>query len=678
MSKRKNKPGGQRDQATPDEGLPNRNVRETIESIAIAFILAFLFRTFEAEAFVIPTGSMAHTLRGRHKDVFCVKCGHRYQASASEEQDKGIDQLRAKLRRVEAKLAVEERLADRHKYTQQRNRLRRAIHGKDVVATICPVCRYAMTVDPRPEPEDLDFWPKAEVEYGKNRSSYPGDRILVTKFSYQFGDPQRWDVVVFKYPGDAKMNYIKRLVGLPGEQLRIRHGDILTRPIDLDDDFAIARKPPGKIREMAQLVHDNNFYPAPLAQAGWPRRWQVWDRQHSGPGGWISEETEEKTSWIMDGHPVSNVPQVFAIDGSDAEQDRWIRYQHFVPTLGDWSDILTAAEDEEPLPEDAGEPSGPEPMLITDFYAYNSSQTRYPDRNSRGELSAKLLGLHWVGDLMVQADVEVQSDTGELILDLVEGGRHFECRIDVGTGMATFGCDALPEFAPSAQSPITAPGRYTITFANVDDRLALWVDGGWEREVLVEDYALPSPDQPVSTQENAGDLAPVGVGSRGAQLKVTRLQVYRDIYYIADTVARGRPITDYSAEGYQQIAGIDRAGAPHDLEPEFLAEFLASPDRWDVFRTRVAKDFALERFADRPHKDQFFMLGDNSPFSKDSRLWSGEQLPGGEVLDQHYVKRELLTGKALCIYWPHSWHRIPGTYIPFPFFPNFGDMSFVR
>ena len=46
-------------------------IRETIESIAIAFVLAFLFRTFEAEAFVIPTGSMAPTLMGRHKDVIC-------------------------------------------------------------------------------------------------------------------------------------------------------------------------------------------------------------------------------------------------------------------------------------------------------------------------------------------------------------------------------------------------------------------------------------------------------------------------------------------------------------------------------------------------------------------------------------------------------------------------------
>ena len=62
-------------------------IRETVESIVIAFVLAFLFRTFEAEAFVIPTGSMAPTLMGRHKDLDCPKCGYPYQVSASEEVD---------------------------------------------------------------------------------------------------------------------------------------------------------------------------------------------------------------------------------------------------------------------------------------------------------------------------------------------------------------------------------------------------------------------------------------------------------------------------------------------------------------------------------------------------------------------------------------------------------------
>src|ERR1700749_5134622 len=61
--------------------------RETVESIVVAVILAFLFRTFVAEAFVIPTGSMAPTLQGNHKDITCEKCGYQYQASASAENE---------------------------------------------------------------------------------------------------------------------------------------------------------------------------------------------------------------------------------------------------------------------------------------------------------------------------------------------------------------------------------------------------------------------------------------------------------------------------------------------------------------------------------------------------------------------------------------------------------------
>ena len=70
--------------ATPSGGL--HAVRETIESIVIAFVLAFLFRTFEAEAFVIPTGSMSPSLQGRHKDVDCSECGYRFRVTASEEE----------------------------------------------------------------------------------------------------------------------------------------------------------------------------------------------------------------------------------------------------------------------------------------------------------------------------------------------------------------------------------------------------------------------------------------------------------------------------------------------------------------------------------------------------------------------------------------------------------------
>ncbi len=68
---------------------------------------------------------------------------------------------------------------------------------------------------------------------------------------------------------------------------------------------------------------------------------------------------------------------------------------------------------------------------------------------------------------------------------------------------------------------------------------------------------------------------------------------------------------------------------------------------------------------------QFLALGDNSGESKDSRLWPVDGV-GPEV------PRDLLVGKALFIYWPHSEGRITGTPIPFPFFPNFQRMKVIR
>lgn len=69
------------------------------------------------------------------------------------------------------------------------------------------------------------------------------DRVLVDKISYWFRDPVRWEVVVFRYPLLAHNNYVKRLVGMPGEELMIEGGDIYVRPLGSTEDFTIARKP---------------------------------------------------------------------------------------------------------------------------------------------------------------------------------------------------------------------------------------------------------------------------------------------------------------------------------------------------------------------------------------------------------------------------------------------------
>jgi signal peptidase I len=52
------------------------------------------------------------------------------------------------------------------------------------------------------------------------------DRLFVNKFVYHFTGIEHGDVVVFRYPRDPEKSYIKRVIALPGDQLRIEHGHV--------------------------------------------------------------------------------------------------------------------------------------------------------------------------------------------------------------------------------------------------------------------------------------------------------------------------------------------------------------------------------------------------------------------------------------------------------------------
>ncbi len=61
--------------------------REVVETVVFVVVLVLLLKTFLAEAFVIPTGSMATTLLGYHKQVTCEECGYRFLINASSEAE---------------------------------------------------------------------------------------------------------------------------------------------------------------------------------------------------------------------------------------------------------------------------------------------------------------------------------------------------------------------------------------------------------------------------------------------------------------------------------------------------------------------------------------------------------------------------------------------------------------
>ncbi len=65
-----------------------------------------------------------------------------------------------------------------------------------------------------------------------------GDHILVNKFLYDFTAPKRGDVIVFKYPQDESRDFIKRVIGLPGDTLEIRGRQVLINGQPLSEPYA--------------------------------------------------------------------------------------------------------------------------------------------------------------------------------------------------------------------------------------------------------------------------------------------------------------------------------------------------------------------------------------------------------------------------------------------------------
>jgi signal peptidase I len=63
------------------------------------------------------------------------------------------------------------------------------------------------------------------------------DRLFINKFAYRFEDIHHGDVVVFLYPQDHSKSYIKRVIALPGDELRIDHGTVWVNGVALQEDY---------------------------------------------------------------------------------------------------------------------------------------------------------------------------------------------------------------------------------------------------------------------------------------------------------------------------------------------------------------------------------------------------------------------------------------------------------
>jgi len=82
------------------------------------------------------------------------------------------------------------------------------------------------------------------------------DRILADKLSFRFRDPERFEVVIFRYPLNRSKNFVKRVVGLPGEYFRIWNGDLWVRSSE-EESWSIPRRSRSVQREtLKRLVRD--------------------------------------------------------------------------------------------------------------------------------------------------------------------------------------------------------------------------------------------------------------------------------------------------------------------------------------------------------------------------------------------------------------------------------------
>jgi len=65
----------------------------------------------------------------------------------------------------------------------------------------------------------------------------PGQRLLVNKIVYRFGEPQQGEIIVFQPPRNKRPDYIKRIIALPGDTIEIKEGVVYVNNVALDEPY---------------------------------------------------------------------------------------------------------------------------------------------------------------------------------------------------------------------------------------------------------------------------------------------------------------------------------------------------------------------------------------------------------------------------------------------------------
>jgi len=237
----------------------------------MALILALIIRGSVMEAYVIPTGSMAPTLLGRHVALVCPNCGYHYaRGIPANANHPNLSEVYCPNDLYPAAITAPER----------GEKLVRVL-GYFVLSVLAAGAFYALG---RWVYHDEQFAKVGGlvaclvvfyVLLGALQPVRGGDRILVNKLYYHFHHPRRWDVIVFKSPEDVSRNFIKRLVAVPGDRVQILDGDVII-------NGEVSRKPDYVQGAVWRLVYDQRHQPSRNGESMW-----------EGPHGRFRVEPEE-------------------------------------------------------------------------------------------------------------------------------------------------------------------------------------------------------------------------------------------------------------------------------------------------------------------------------------------------------------------------------------------------
>ncbi|MEN6405590.1 MAG: S26 family signal peptidase [Thermoguttaceae bacterium] len=378
-----------------------------------------------------------------------------------------------------------------------------------------------------------------------------GDRVLVDRTAFWRRPPRRWDVVAMREPLQRGRQAVKRIVGLPGETIDIRHGDIFV-------DGRIVRKNLAEQRVLALLVHDADF---PSRRADIPPRWrsESSDTRWKCDGGrfFFSGET---------GHPPKKIERT----GRAGEPVDWLDYHHVQRLAGDA--VRRSA--------------------VMDLGAY------HPARPRREE------DVHATSDLMLSLRVGPVTGRGAFWIRATDGRDDFRVRL----GYEPEGLRHWQVFSHSSDMQKTGDKadsigdlsygkeEHRIEVSMIDRQFLLAIDG---RTVAVR---CDLHDRPPERRTSG----PFGVAAEGIDVTVREVRVYRDVFYTA-----------------------------------------------------------MGRGATRLPADHFYVLGDNSPESVDSRVWG----------ENGAVDAKFLTGKILVAIPNVAVGPIAGRYFQVP---NLFGMRYIQ